>query len=88
MGKSRIHQSKRWYYLGPFQISGVELVVFDYKLLSVFVNSSNLQDSLFSDASNKHFLCFIGEGFGSRKKARNIYTRMLEFTFPGEDVME
>ena len=29
---------------------------------------------------------FFGEGFASRKKVRNIFTSMVEFTFPG-DVM-
>ena len=31
---------------------------------------------------------FISEDFLSWKKARNIYTRMLEFTFPREDVID
>ena len=34
IGESKIHQSKSWYYLGPFQTSKVELsakIIFGYK---------------------------------------------------------
>ena len=43
--RSRIHQSKSWYYLGPFQISNVELfakIIFGYKPFIFFVKGSNL----------------------------------------------
>ena len=46
VGRGRIHQSKSWYYLGPFQTSKVEPfanIVFGYKsLILFFVKSSNL----------------------------------------------
>ena len=44
----RIHQSKSWYYLGPFQTSEVELlakIVFGYKPVTDFVKSFNLKMS-------------------------------------------
>ena len=57
---------------------------FGYKLLTFFVKSSNLNVWLVpQDASNKQFLCFVSEDFASWKKSRNVYTRMLEFTFSG-----
>ena len=40
-----MHQSKCWYYLGPFQTFKAELfakIVFGYKPLSFFVKTSNL----------------------------------------------
>ena len=37
-------------------------------------------------ASSKYFLCFVNEDFVN-KKAVNTYTCMLEFTFPGVDVI-
>ena len=36
----------------------------------------------FKTLPKKHFLCFVSKDFASCKKACNIYTRMLEFTFP------
>ena len=47
--ESRIHQSKSWYYLGPFQTFKVEhsaKIIFGYKPLTFFVKSSNLDVSL------------------------------------------
>ena len=44
-----IHQSKCWYYLGPFKTFKVEIfakIVFDYKPLAFFVKSFNLGVSL------------------------------------------
>ena len=44
-----IHQSKCWYYLGPFQMFKAELfakIVFGYKPLTFLVKSSNLDASL------------------------------------------
>ena len=49
VGESMIHQSKCWYYLGPFQTFKAELsakIVFGYKPLTFFVKSSNLDVSL------------------------------------------
>ena len=49
VGESIIHQSKCWYYLGPFQTLKAELfakIVFGYKPLNFFVKSSNLDVSL------------------------------------------
>ena len=49
VGESMIHQSKCWYYLGPFQTFKAELfakIVFGYKPLSLFVKTSNLHASL------------------------------------------
>ena len=48
-GESMIHQSKCWYYLGPFQTFKAELfakIVFGFKPLTFFVKSSNLDVSL------------------------------------------
>ena len=48
VGRRRIHQSKSWYYLGPFQTSEVELlakIVFAYKPVTDFVKSFNLKMS-------------------------------------------
>ena len=67
--RTRIHQSKCWYYLGPFQdgISKEELfakIVFGYKPSTFFVKSSNVDFKLVpKDASNKDFLCFVSEDF-------------------------
>ena len=85
VGGRMIHQSKSWYYFGPFQTSEVDFFC-GYKPLTFFVKIFKLYFRLVpQDASNKHFLCFVSEDFASWKKARNIYTRMLQFTFPGED---
>ena len=49
VGESMIHQSKCWYYLGPFQTIKAELfvkIVFGYKPLTFSVKSSNLDFSL------------------------------------------
>ena len=49
VGESMIHQSKCWYYLGPFQTFKAELfakIVFGYKPLTFFVKNSNLDVSL------------------------------------------
>ena len=85
-----IHQSKCWYYLGPFQTFKTERfvkIVFGYKPLIFFVKSCNLDVSLvLQGASNKYFMCFVNKDFVN-KKALNIYTRMLELTFPGVDVI-
>ena len=85
-----ILQSKCWYYLGPFQTFKAELfvkIVFRYKALTFSVKTSNLDLSLVLwGASNKYFSFFVNEDFVN-KKALNICTRMLEFTFPGEDVI-
>ena len=52
-----IHQSKCWYYLGPFQTFKVELfakISFGYKPSTFFVKISNLDVSLvLQGASNK-----------------------------------
>ena len=81
-----VHQSKCWYYLGAFQTFKAELfakIVFGYKLLNFFVKISNLDVSLVLEgASNKYSMCLVKEHFVN-KKALNIYTRMLELTFPG-----
>ena len=74
-----IHQSKSRYYLGPSQTSKVEFF------------SKNLQHKCLNGSIRyfqKHFLFFVSECFASWKKARNIYTRMLEFAFPREDVVD
>ena len=42
----------------------------------------------FNQILPKDFLFFVSEYFASWKKARNIYTRMLEFAFPREDVVD
>ena len=50
LGGNRIHQSKSWYYLGPFWTSKVELfakIVFGYKPLTFFVKNSNQMFDLF-----------------------------------------
>ena len=69
---SRIHQIKRWYYLGPSQTSKVESfpeIVFGYIPFNFFVKSSNLDVWLVPlDVSKKHFLCFVSEDFASWKK--------------------
>ena len=36
----------------------------------------------------EHYLYFVCEDFASWKKARNIYTRMVEFTFPREGAID
>ena len=44
-GRSRIHQSKSWYFLGDFQTSKIELfgkIVFGYMPLIFLIKSSNL----------------------------------------------
>ena len=49
VGESSIHQSKSWYYLGPFQTFKVELFVqtiFVYKPLTYFAKIFNLDVSL------------------------------------------
>ena len=64
--------SKRRYYLRPSQTSKVESfaeIVFRYKQLTFFLKSSNL------DVWLVFFLKIL---------SRNMYTRMLEFTFPRE----
>ena len=62
VGRSRIHQSKSWYYLGPIETSKVEIflkIVFGYKSLKFFYKKLPI------DASNKHILCFVSEDFAS-----------------------
>ena len=94
LGRTTIHQSKSWYYLGPFQggISKVELftkMIFAYKPPVFFVKSSNINARVVpKDASNKNVLCFVSEDCASWKSACNIYIRILEFIFPGEDVID
>ena len=34
------------------------------------------------------FSCIVNEDFASWRKARNAYTRILEFTFPGKDAID
>ena len=36
----------------------------------------------------KNILYFVSEDFSSWKKTRNIYTSILEFIFPREDVID
>ena len=36
----------------------------------------------------KHFLFFVSEDFASWKKARYMYTHILEFIFPREDAID
>ena len=67
--------SKSRYYLGPSQTSKVESfveMVFGYKPLTSFLKSSNLDVWL---------VLFV------KILSRNMYTRMLEFTFPREAVI-
>ena len=91
---SRIHHCKSWYYLGPSQTSKVESfpeIVFGYRPLTFSVKISNLVVWLVPlDASKKHFSCFVSEVkiLYLEKKTRNIYTRMLEFTFSREDAID
>ena len=83
MGGSRIHRNKSWYYLRPFQISKVELyakIVLGHIPLTFFVKSSSFNAWLVS--------YFVSEDFVSWIKPCNIYTPMLEFTFPGKDVID
>ena len=56
VGTSRIHQSKSWYYLGPFQTSKVEFfvkIVFGY----IYCLYKKLQFRCFTD-SIRRFWCF------------------------------
>ena len=82
-----IHQSKSQYYLGPSQTSMVEFFteIFGCKPLIVFLKISNLDMTGSIRCFQKHFLFFVSEDFASWKKACNIYTRRLEFTFPRPD---
>ena len=64
-------------------------IVFGYKPLMFFCK--NLQIRCLTGyirCFQKHFLRFVSEDFASWKKALNIYTRMPEFTFPREDVID
>ena len=86
-GNSKIHQSKSWYHLGSLQTSKTDFstkIVFGFKPLTFFVKK--LQRKSFS-GSIKRFQQTLFM-FWILKKACNIYTPMLEFTFPGEDIID
>ena len=61
-----------------------KLFSFGYKLLTFFVKSSNL------DVGKNTFYVLLVKilHLEKKKKTRNIYTRMLEFIFQGEDVID
>ena len=85
---SRIHQSKSWYYLGPFQTSKVELfakIVFGCKPLTFFCKELKLK-CFTSSILFPH--CFVSENFASWKKARDICTHIFQFTYTREDMID
>ena len=85
---SRIHQSKSWYYLGPSKTSKAQSA-FGYRPLTFFIKSSNLNRDLLQKTLLKNtFYVFLVKILYLEKKVRNIYTHILEFNFPREDVID